>query len=54
MMEAAGTKSAKLLETQIDMILHVRSAWQQLDAAHRSYRKGREQMKWNKWPSALR
>ena len=32
MMEAAGTKSAKLLETQIDMILHVRSAWQQLDA----------------------
>jgi len=33
MMEAAGTKSAKLLETQIDMILHVRSAWQQLDAA---------------------
>jgi flagellar secretion chaperone FliS len=33
MMDAAGTKSAKLLETQIDMILHVRSAWQQLDAS---------------------
>ena len=33
MMEAAGTKSAKLLETQIDMILHVRSAWQQLDVS---------------------
>jgi flagellar secretion chaperone FliS len=32
MMEAAGSKSAKLLEAQIDMILHVRSAWQQLDA----------------------
>jgi flagellar protein FliS len=31
MLEAAGTKSPKLLETQIDMILHVRSAWQQLD-----------------------
>src|SRR5580692_2005925 len=33
MMEAAVTQSAKLLETQIDMILHVRSAWQQLDAS---------------------
>ena len=33
MMEAAGTKSASVLETQIDMILHVRSAWQQLDAS---------------------
>ncbi len=32
MMEAGATKSASLLETQIDMILHVRSAWQQLDA----------------------
>jgi flagellar protein FliS len=31
MMEAAVTKSATLLETQIDMILHVRSAWQKLD-----------------------
>src|SRR5271165_807496 len=31
MMEAAVTKSAMLLETQIDMILHVRSAWQKLD-----------------------
>jgi flagellar biosynthetic protein FliS len=31
MMEAAVTKSAKLLETQIDMIVHVRSAWQKLD-----------------------
>ncbi len=31
MMEAAGTNSAKLLEAQIDMILHVRSAWQKLD-----------------------
>jgi flagellar secretion chaperone FliS len=31
MMEAAVTKSAALLETQIDMISHVRSAWQKLD-----------------------
>jgi flagellar secretion chaperone FliS len=31
MMEAAVTQSATLLETQIDMILHVRSAWQKLD-----------------------
>ena len=31
MFEAAGRKSAKLLETQIDMILLVRSSWQQLD-----------------------
>jgi flagellar secretion chaperone FliS len=31
MMEAAATQSATLLETQIDMILHVRSAWQKLD-----------------------
>jgi flagellar protein FliS len=31
MMEAAVTQSAKLLETQIDMILHVRTAWQRLD-----------------------
>ena len=30
-MEAAVTKSATLLETQIEMILHVRSAWQKLD-----------------------
>ena len=33
MMEAAGTKSANLLETQIDMILHVSSAWQLLDVS---------------------
>jgi flagellar protein FliS len=31
MMEAALHKSVKILETQIDMILHVRSAWQLLD-----------------------
>jgi flagellar protein FliS len=31
MMEAGATKSAILLEAQIEMILHVRSAWQQLD-----------------------
>lgn len=31
MMQAAVTQSATLLEAQIDMILHVRSAWQQLD-----------------------
>jgi flagellar protein FliS len=31
MIEAAATKSASLLEAQIEMILHVRSAWQQLD-----------------------
>jgi len=33
MLEAAGTKSASLLEAQIEMILHIRSAWQQLDAS---------------------
>jgi flagellar protein FliS len=33
MIEAAGTKSAKLLEEQIDLILLVRSSWQQLDTA---------------------
>ena len=33
MMEAGATKSASLLETQIEMILHVRSAWHQLDAS---------------------
>ena len=32
MMEAATTQSAVLLDTQIEMILHVRSAWQKLDA----------------------
>jgi len=31
MMEAMGTKSARLLEAQIAMILHVRSAWHNLD-----------------------
>jgi flagellar protein FliS len=31
MIEASASKSAKILEAQIDMILHVRSAWQQLD-----------------------
>ncbi len=33
MMEAGVSKSAKVLDAQIDMILHVRSAWQKLDAA---------------------
>jgi flagellar secretion chaperone FliS len=32
MMEAAVSNSAALLETQIEMILHVRSAWQKLDS----------------------
>lgn len=32
MIEASASKSANILETQIDMVLHVRSAWQQLDA----------------------
>jgi flagellar secretion chaperone FliS len=31
MMEAAGSKSAELLETQIEIIMQVRSAWQKLD-----------------------
>jgi flagellar protein FliS len=31
MMEAAGHKSAELLETQIEIIVQVRSAWQKLD-----------------------
>jgi flagellar protein FliS len=34
MMESAVTKSASMLEAQIDMILHVRSSWQQLDAPY--------------------
>jgi flagellar protein FliS len=33
MLEAAGAKSANSLEVQIEMILHIRSAWQQLDAS---------------------
>jgi flagellar protein FliS len=33
MMEASEAKSATLLETQIDMILHVRSAWHLLDSS---------------------
>jgi flagellar protein FliS len=32
MMEASVSKSAQLLETLIDMILHVRTAWQKLDS----------------------
>jgi flagellin-specific chaperone FliS len=36
MIEAAGTKSAALLEEQIDLILLVRSSWQQLDSAQPS------------------
>jgi flagellar secretion chaperone FliS len=31
MMEAAVTQSATVLEAQIEMVLHVRSAWQKLD-----------------------
>jgi flagellar secretion chaperone FliS len=31
MMEASAAQSAKLLEKQIEMILHVRGAWQKLD-----------------------
>jgi flagellar biosynthetic protein FliS len=31
MIEASVTKSASLLDTQTEMILHVRSSWQQLD-----------------------
>ena len=31
MLEAGASKSAKLLEMQVDMILLVRSSWQQLD-----------------------
>jgi len=33
MIEASASKSAALLEAQIEMVLHVRSAWQLLDAA---------------------
>jgi len=33
MMEAAITKSASLLEAQMEMVLHVRAAWQLLDTA---------------------
>jgi flagellar protein FliS len=33
MMEASVSKSAAVLDKQIEMILHVRSAWQQLDTS---------------------
>jgi flagellar protein FliS len=33
MLEASISKSAMVLDKQIEMILHVRSAWQQLDAS---------------------
>jgi len=33
MLEASINKSAAVLEKQIEMILHVRSAWQQLDGS---------------------
>jgi flagellar protein FliS len=33
MMEASVNKSAAVLDAQIEMILHVRSVWQQFDAA---------------------
>lgn len=33
MMQAAVSKSVTLLEAQIEMILHVRSSWQQLDVS---------------------
>jgi flagellar protein FliS len=33
MIQAGANKSASILDTQIDMILHVRSAWQQLDVS---------------------
>lgn len=33
MMEASINKSAAVLDNQIEMILHVRSAWQQLDVS---------------------
>jgi flagellar protein FliS len=33
MLEASATKSAAVLDTQIETILNVRSAWQQLDIA---------------------
>jgi flagellar protein FliS len=36
MLEASVKKSAAVLEAQIDMILHVRSVWQQLDAPSQS------------------
>jgi flagellar protein FliS len=32
MLEASAKKSAQVLEAQIELILHVRSAWQQLDS----------------------
>jgi flagellar secretion chaperone FliS len=44
MMQAAVTQSASLLEAQIDMILHVRSAWQQLDTAAPPAPEGRLEM----------
>jgi flagellar protein FliS len=33
MLEAGAKQSASVLDMQIDMILHVRSSWQQLDSA---------------------
>ena len=40
MLEAAGAKSASLLDKQIEMILHIRSAWQQLDASPPQFAEG--------------
>jgi len=53
MMEAAGSKSSKLLETQIEMILHVRTAWQQLDALPPSTREMGEGLPGNPVHSSL-
>ena len=33
-MEASMTRNAKVLESTIDMILHVRTSWQQLDSSN--------------------
>jgi len=40
MLEASVNKSAAVLDQQIEMILHVRSAWQQLDAPPPSANEG--------------
>jgi flagellar protein FliS len=40
MLEASAKKSAPILDAQIEMILHVRSSWQQIDDSSAQVREG--------------
>jgi flagellin-specific chaperone FliS len=43
MLEAAATKSATLLEMQIETILHIRTAWQELDSSPQHQSEGADE-----------